>query len=589
MDSSGAGGEIRRSGAFWARSSLRVLGITAAAMVLAEMASMGIVRLLGPLPFLAATIIDSFLMITLGFPILYVFSFRPLMLLAESRDRALREPEASGADLEAAGNARNMFDAAESSLSWSLAVTAASMVFAEIVAMMIIRLLGPLPYLATTLIDALLMIALGFPVLYALSFRPLLRLAESRARAQQELQAANAKLQAANRAERDARAAAEAIRSAVVAMTRTLDLETVLGALLEHLGRLVPFDRARVMLREDKSLLRVRAVVRDGGQAEFLRDAPTFQAGGDPVLRELLAGGKVVVIPDTHSHAVWGPRMLPEFEHSWLGVPLVSGGHSIGFYSISRKEAGYFREEHVRLAEALSAPASIAIQNATLFEEVRARRKGLKTLARKLVDMQESERRAVSRELHDEAGQALTSLKIGLRLLERTSGEAAIVSSTARLQGIVDGVQKGLHRLAVNLRPPSLDHVGLVAALGQLVESLSGSSGVHIEFATLGLDGGRLPSRMETDFYRIAQEAVTNAVRHSGAKQVDIVLERRDGRLRLLVEDDGCGFDPVVAERGGRLGLLGMRERAETLGGTLLVESGAGSGTTVVADAPDGR
>jgi signal transduction histidine kinase len=470
----------------------------------------------------------------------------------------------------------------------ALAITAVSMVLAEIVAMGVIRFLHFSSFLATTLIDALLMIALGFPVLYALSFRPLMRLAESRRQVQRELEAANAELEAANRAEREARASAEMIRSAAIAMTRSLDLDTVLASLLDRLGRLVPFDRARIMLLEKKSLLSVR-VARTGGKTEFLPSGgAAFYPDGNPVLRELLSGSKGLVIADTHVHADWGPRMRPDFERSWMGIPLVAGGKAIGLYSLSRAGAGFFREEHLRLAEALSAPASVAIHNALLFEQLRAGRERLQTLSRQLVDLQENERRAIARELHDEAGQALTSLKIDLRLLEQSSGDAAVASRAAQLQRTAEGVQEGLHRLAANLRPPCLDHLGLVAALGQLVESLSGSSGSNVELETIGLGGDRLPTRVETDLYRIAQEAVTNAVRHARAKEIGVVLERRDGRLRLIVEDDGRGFDPAAAERSGRLGLVGIRERAETLGGTLLVESSAGSGTTVVVEAPDG-
>jgi len=470
----------------------------------------------------------------------------------------------------------------------ALAITAMSMVLAEIVAMGVIQYLHPSGFLATTLIDAFVMITLGFPVLYALSFRPLMRLAESRRLVHEKLEQTNAELHAANRAERDARASADLIRSAAVAMTQSVDLETVLTALLDRLGRLIPFDRSRVMLLETESRLSVRIVHICGRTEVFPAGHAGFDPAGNPVLREILASGRGMLIADTHVHPDWAPRMRPEFERSWMGIPLVAGGKPIGLYSLSRAEASFFLEKHLQLAEALSAPASVAVQNALLFGELRAGRERLKVLSRKLVDLQENERRSVARELHDEAGQALTSLKIGLRLLERASGDTAVAARAAHLQGVAEGVQESLHRLAANLRPPSLDHLGLVPALGQLVEDLSGSSGVNVELETIGLDDVRFPSRVETDLYRIAQEAVTNAVRHARAREIGVLLERRRGRLRLIVEDDGCGFDPAGAERNGRLGLVGIRERAETLGGTLLVESGIGSGTTVVVEAPDG-
>jgi signal transduction histidine kinase len=494
-----------------------------------------------------------------------------------------------GVRAETSGGIRAASLRPEMSYLRALAITALSMVLAEIVAMVVVEFLNPSSFLATTLIDAFVMITLGFPVLYALSFRPLMRLAESRRGVQEKLEAANAGLEAANRAEREARASAEMIRAAAVAMTRSLNLDTVLTALLDRLRRLVPFDRARVMLLERESLLSVR-VVHTGGKTTFLPPgSAAFDPAGNPVLREILTDGKGMVIDDTHLHADWGPHMRPDFERSWIGIPLVAGGKSIGLYSLSRIEAGYFRKEQLQLAEALSAPASVAIQNALLFEELRAGQERLKTLSRQLVDLQENERRSVARELHDEAGQALTSIKIGLRLLEQMSNDPAVASRAAQLQREAEDVQEGLHRLAANLRPPCLDHLGLAAAVGQLVENLSGSSGAHVELETIGLGGDRLPTRVETDFYRIAQEAVTNALRHARAKEIGVVLERHDGRLRLIVEDDGCGFDPAIAERSGRLGLVGIRERAATLGGTLLVESSAGSGTTVVVEAPDGR
>jgi signal transduction histidine kinase len=220
-----------------------------------------------------------------------------------------------------------------------------------------------------------------------------------------------------------------------------------------------------------------------------------------------------------------------------------------------------------------------------LFRQLTAERERLHTLSRKLVDLQENERRAIARELHDETGQVLTSLKIGLRLLEQTSEDPVISKRSADLRRIADEAQEGLHRLAANLRPPVLEHVGLVAALGQLAADLSHSSGVKIDVETVG-EGPRLPWRAETDLFRIAQEALTNALRHAEADEISVLLDRREGRLRLVVEDDGRGFQAETMNHADRLGLVGMRERAELLGGTLVVESGPGSGTTVVVEAP---
>jgi len=145
----------------------------------------------------------------------------------------------------------------------------------------------------------------------------------------------------------------------------------------------------------------------------------------------------------------------------------------------------------------------------------------------------------------------------------------------------------GLHRLASNLRPASLDHVGLSAAVQQMVEAVNMRGGPKVDFEAGRLGAERLPEFTETALFRIAQEALGNAVQHSRAARVSVLLERREGQVVVVVEDDGVGFDPVLALHSGRLGLLGMRERAEMLGGSLVVESSEGKGATVVAEVPD--
>jgi signal transduction histidine kinase len=232
-----------------------------------------------------------------------------------------------------------------------------------------------------------------------------------------------------------------------------------------------------------------------------------------------------------------------------------------------------------------TAEEQVAAQ-ATACEELSAARERLQMLSRELVGVQEDERRALARELNDGAGQTLTSIKIGLRLLERGSGNEEVRAQALQLQQTADRLQERLSRLAANLRPPALDHLGLAAALGQLVEEVPESSGVEAQFEAIGLSDERLPDRIETELFRIAQEAVGNAIRHAAADHVAVILRRRDALLRLVVEDDGIGFDAAAAGRAGRLGLVMLRERAEALGGTLLIESAAGLGTIVIVEVP---
>jgi GAF domain-containing protein len=174
------------------------------------------------------------------------------------------------------------------------------------------------------------------------------------------------------------------------------------------------------MLLEGSSRLRVHAM--SGGEegVQFIdRRSASFDVADNPVLQDVLSGKHSKIIKDTHRHIEWSGRMRPDFEHSWLGIPLVTGRTVLGLYSLSKSEPEFFTEEHLKLAEGLAAPASIAIHNAILFDRARKSGELLQTLSRQQVDLQEAERRAISRELHDEAGQVLTTLKVGLRLLEK--------------------------------------------------------------------------------------------------------------------------------------------------------------------------
>jgi signal transduction histidine kinase len=139
----------------------------------------------------------------------------------------------------------------------------------------------------------------------------------------------------------------------------------------------------------------------------------------------------------------------------------------------------------------------------------------------------------------------------------------------------------------MDLRPASLDHLGLVAALGQHVEAISDRHELSTQFEAIGMEA-RLSPEVETSLYRIVQEALSNVILHAQATRVDVLLEKRGDKVIAIVEDNGTGFDPFAAAQRGRLGLAGMRERAEMLGGSLIIESRPGSGTTLLVEMPYG-
>jgi signal transduction histidine kinase len=263
--------------------------------------------------------------------------------------------------------------------------------------------------------------------------------------------------------------------------------------------------------------------------------------------------------------------------HSALYVPLLVRGRAIGVVIAHDKQGPtpVFSEDDLRLAESLAARAAIAVD---LSERVS------RDSVRRVVEAQELERARLARELHDETGQALTSILLGLKPLEQTVDSAEAREALMSVRELVISTLQGVRRLAVELRPSALDDFGLVPAVERLAETFREQSGMRVDLESQ-LGEGRLPSEAETTVYRVIQEALTNVIKHAGADRVSILLQRKNSSVVAVVEDDGSGFDPGDT-RADALGLAGMRERLSLAGGRLQVESTPGTGTTVVAEVP---
>jgi PAS domain S-box-containing protein len=275
---------------------------------------------------------------------------------------------------------------------------------------------------------------------------------------------------------------------------------------------------------------------------------------------------------------------------AFLSVPLWADGRLIGALTLADEKAGVFAEGLVAFAHQVADSLAVALHNSRLTEQLQANHRELQDLSRRLVTLQEAERSAIARELHDEVGQALVSLMLGLRAVRNSGpGDEQFNSRIDDAQAIADQVLTGLHQLAVNLRPASLDRLGLVPALRQYITEFQERTGLAAQFVTVGLDDQRTAPDVGTAFYRVVQEALTNIARHAQAHQVGVVLERRDDSLVAIVEDDGIGFDVQAALAAGRLGLVGMRERVEALGGQLTLDSAPERGTTVFMEVPFDR
>jgi signal transduction histidine kinase len=224
--------------------------------------------------------------------------------------------------------------------------------------------------------------------------------------------------------------------------------------------------------------------------------------------------------------------------------------------------------------------------------EVRDKERNLRTLSSRATSLQEAERRALSRELHDSAGQALTAIRINLQLL----GDQAPADSPARkiaekTVDIADGTVDEIRRVVDRLAPAILTDVGLRGALERQCDDLSERTGIVVDRSFEGLPADmtvELDSGVETVAYRVVQEAMTNISRHARATHVEVRLRKTEDALEILVHDDGRGFDLEAARAKGRRGLEGMRERVELIGGTLGAKSSRGSGTRIEVTLPLG-
>lgn len=322
---------------------------------------------------------------------------------------------------------------------------------------------------------------------------------------------------------------------------------------------------------------------------EGSRDAPLGQrvSLGSGIAGRVAKTRQPMVVDDDH-HSEYRP---PEHIAAVMAAPMLYGGELLGVLVVHEYETtGHrFTEAERQLLEFFAAQAAIALHNAELFQQVHASRRRLQLLSRQLLQAQEVERRNIARELHDEIGQTLTSVQMNLQAIEP---ELAQSPARTRLQETMATLEQTLQQvrsLSLNLRPSVLDDFGLVPALNWLARRQAQAIGLSVEFSADPLTE-RPPVEVETACFRVAQEALTNVIRHAHAKRVLIDLKQVSSELQLSIQDDGVGFDlPAVMRRarnGASLGLLGLKERVLLAGGQIDIESAPGEGTLVRASFP---
>ena len=266
-----------------------------------------------------------------------------------------------------------------------------------------------------------------------------------------------------------------------------------------------------------------------------------------------------------------------------LSIPLEARGQKLGVVNLLGDKDQLPQQEDLDLLVSIGAQLSEVVANAWLRLKLREKELARQALLESLVRAQEEERGRLARELHDGAGQTLTSLLVRLKTLEKKNSSAEIQPALMGMQEIVSQTIEQIRGLSYRLRPAALEEFGLSTALETLVQETAQGSGLAVSCAC-DLGDQKLPEEIELALYRIAQEALTNTLRHASASEVRLELGLAEAGAQMLIEDDGVGFDPAhLPGRPGKrhLGLISMRERAEMLGGSLDVYTAPQKGTTI--------
>ncbi|MDI6697219.1 MAG: GAF domain-containing sensor histidine kinase [Anaerolineales bacterium] len=379
-----------------------------------------------------------------------------------------------------------------------------------------------------------------------------------------------------------------AVNELAEALTLGKGVEAVIATALARITTLMDADAGFIYLLdgEDQSL-KLKA-----SQGIFSPDLEIAMANlskpGNP-LQCVLETGRAIAIGDVRK----SPQPLTELAPflmqagiiSWACAPLKMEGEVIGVYHLGAYKAREYNSHDLVLLEVIGNVVGTSLSNARLLVELRHKEGELRRALRRAVELQEEERKRLARELHDEIGQALTSILIQLKSLSEETNVPHINERINDLRALTSQTIEELRRLAMDLRPAALDNLGIIPALHWYVKQCAERTGLDIQFLAPERHE-RLSPEIELTLYRVAQEGVNNAIRHGKAQKIVVLLERdlRSSLVRLTVSDNGVGFDAAALDRG--LGLVGIRERVELLRGSLQIEAAPGAGTHLSVEIP---
>jgi signal transduction histidine kinase len=373
-------------------------------------------------------------------------------------------------------------------------------------------------------------------------------------------------------------------------VSQSLDLEEILHSALDKVLELMKLRAGWIFLPDRRGEMLQLAV--HSGLSEAFAQAEVKQDLEGCICREVFETGQTMVFETMTRCPKLSPELLEREGLTYhVSVPLKSKDKVLGIINVAgdgRRNSSPLTREELQLLTAIGQQIGVAVENAALYEELHQKESLRGQLLEKVITAQEEERKRIARELHDETGQALTSLMVGLKVLEGAASLQEVQEKASQLRAVAAQTLDSVHRLALELRPSVLDDLGLVAAMQRYAKDWGENFGLSVDFQATGLDR-RLSPQVETTVYRVVQEALTNVARHAEAQDVSVLLEYRGDSVVCIVEDDGRGFDVsrvLKANDMRRLGLYGMQERISLVGGKLVVESSAGVGTTVFVEIP---
>jgi signal transduction histidine kinase len=371
----------------------------------------------------------------------------------------------------------------------------------------------------------------------------------------------------------------QAFYVAAVALGRTRDAEEVVRVAIAETQRASGVEAVALHLLDpagDRLLLREYAGTTPAFR-EHMEILPLSEALlAATAIREQRVAGRTV---DDHPTSSFRDLYAAQGFRHVTAVPVAGRDQILGVLHLASRNDQPLTAEETALVQAIGGLVGVALENATLRDRMTAQQDRLRALAGGVLQAREEEARRIAHALHDEASQLLASVHIAVDNLIQQIPEGA--GTLREVHALLDRVEAQLRRLSRELRPTILDDLGLAPALEWLAQGVADRTGLAI---TVVAPFDRLSPGVETAVYRIVQEALTNVVRHARASKVQVEVRRDDSTVRAVIRDDGQGFDvaATLARRGERgLGLIGMRERVEAMGGKLLIESHPGKGVDI--------